>query len=294
MALFVNGNKYVKSNPALLGPLFMVCSALLFTAMSVLVKLMPSQYTVWHLGFIRCFGGMLVLVGVFGHNKNPYKGHNIPLLILRGCTGSIAFFAAVTALRILPISTASVIFYSFPVFAALFAFIIYKERISILQMGCIALVLSGVAVLFDFELTGNIYGQIMALAGGLFAGLTVTLIRSLREKNGPVIIYLYFCTMGSIFTIPKFIFEPVIPSTSLEWIMIIAIILTSVVAQLLMNQGFFYCRGWEGAVYMSSETIFTSIIGIWFLNDPASWRFYTGAMLILGSGMILNWLKTKE
>jgi hypothetical protein len=37
-----------------------------------------------------------------------------------------------------------------------------------------------------------LYGQLIALAGGAFAGLTVTLIRVLREKNGPAIIYLYF------------------------------------------------------------------------------------------------------
>ncbi len=272
----------------------MLSAALLFTLMSVLVKLMPSQYSVWHLGFIRCFGGMVVLISVFGRKKNPYKGHNIPLLILRGCTGSIAFVTAVTALRILPISTASVLFYSFPVFAAVFAFVLYREHISIFQIGCIGLVLAGVGILFDFNLTGNIFGQTMAVIGGVFAGLTVTLIRSLREKNGPVIIYLYFCTMGTLITMPVFFMYPVIPSSSIEWMMIIGIILTSVAAQLLMNQGFYYCKGWEGAVYMSSETVFTAVVGIFFLNDPVSWRFYAGALLIIGSGAALNWLKIKE
>ena len=61
----------------------------------------------------------------------------------------------------------------------MFAFIIYRERISIRQIGCITLLLAGVAVLFDFRLTGNLFGQIMAVVGGFFAGLTVTLIRSL-------------------------------------------------------------------------------------------------------------------
>ena len=161
-------------------------------------------------------------------------------------------------------------------------------------MGCIALVLVGVAVLFDFRLTGNLFGQIMAVVGGFFAGLTVTLIRSLREKNGPVIIYLYFCTMGTLITLPKFILEPIAPSTGLEWIMIAGIIFISVAAQLLMNQGFFYCKGWEGGVYMSSETIFTAIVCILLLNDPISVRFFIGAILILGSGLILNWLKANE
>ena len=73
--------------------------------------------------------------------------------------------------------------------------------------------------------------------------------------------------------------------------MIIAIIFTSLTAQLLMNQGFFYCTGWEGGVFMSSEVIFTAIVGITFLGDPATWRFWTGGLIIFGSVATLNRLK---
>ena len=270
------------------GPLLMLSAAIMFTLMSILVKLMPQGYTVWHLGFIRCFGGMLVLLTFFGHKENPYKGHNIPLLILRGCAGSIAFFSVVTAVRVLPISTAIVLFYSYPLFAGLFGFMIYKEKLTLFQAGCMAVLIVGVTVLFDFRLTGSGYGQIMAIVGAVFAGLTVTLIRSLIKKNGPVIIYLYFCTTGMLLTLPSFFMTPMIPASSLEWAMIIGIVITSVIAQLLMNQGFLFCQGFEGASYMSCEVLFTSLAGILFLNDPANWRFFVGGFLIVGSGLVLN------
>jgi drug/metabolite transporter (DMT)-like permease len=281
----------IQINEAMIGPLFMLSAALLFTLMTLMVKLIDPRYTVWHLGFIRCFGGMILLLTIFGRDNNLYKGHNIPLLIVRGCTGSIAFIFSVTAIRILPLSTSIVIFYSFPVFAAVFAFFIYKEHIGKFQIACIFMVIIGIAILFDFSLTGSLYGQSMALMGGVFAGFTVTLIRSLRENNGPVIIYLYFCTMGTLVTMPQFIMEPIIPASSIEWMMVLGIVLTSITAQLLMNQGFFYCKGWEGGVYMSTETIFTAFVGIVLLNEPVSWRFYAGGLLIIGSGVALNWLK---
>lgn len=274
----------------IIGPILMLSAAVLFTLMSTLVKLMPQGYTVWHLGFVRCFGGMVVLLIFFANKKNPYKGHNIPLLILRGATGTVAFFLVVTAVRILPISTAIVLFYAYPLFAALFGVMIYKEKISLYQAGCMAVLVAGVAVLFDFRLAGNVYGQIMAIAGAFFAGLTVTLIRSLMEKNGPVIIYLYFCTVGTLLTLPKFLMVPIIPTSTLEWAMIFGIVVFSVLAQLLMNQGFFFCKGFEGAAYMSSETVFTAMVGILFLNDPVSWRFLIGGILIVGSGFALNWI----
>ena len=281
----------VRLDVTLAGPLFMLSAALLFTLLNVFIKLLDPQFRVWDIGFYRFCGGVLVLLAVFGRHRNPYRGHNIRLLIIRGCTGSVAFVLVVTAIRLLPVSTALVIFYSFPVFSALFSFLIYGERIGRFEIACTVAVVIGIAILFDFQLTGGLVGRIVALVGGVFAGLTVTLIRSLREKNGPVIIYLYFCTIGTLVTLPKFLQHPVVPSTPVQWAMILGIILISVAAQLLMNQGYFYCRGWEGGVFMSSEVVFTAIVGIVFLGDPATWRFWTGGLMILASGVALNRLR---
>jgi len=283
--------RLVQLDASVAGPLFMLSAALLFTLLNLLIKLLGPEYTIWHIGFYRFFGGIIVLLAIFGRHRNLYKGNDIRLLIIRGCTGSIAFIFLVTAVRMLPVSTALVIFYSFPAFAAISSFLIYGERIGKVEIGCITVVVIGIGVLFDFQLTGGLFGQAMALAGGAFAGLTVTLIKTLREKNGPAIIYLYLCTMGALVTFPKFVMNPILPSTPVEWVMILGIILSSVTAQLLMNQGFFYCSGWEGGVFMSSEVIFTAIVGIAFLGDPATWRFWTGGLMIFGSVVALNRLK---
>lgn len=290
----LNTHQQVKLDAAVAGPLFMLAAALLFTVLTLLIKTMGPQYTIWHIGFYRFFGGVVVLLLVFGRNGNPYRGHNIRLLVIRGFTGSAAFISVITAIRLLPVSTAQVIFYAFPAFAAIFSFLIYGERISKAGVGCIATVILGIAVLFDFSMQGTLFGQFMALAGAAFAGLTVTLIRSLREKNGPVIIYLYFCTMGILVTLPKFAMAPLLPATAVEWAMVLGIVFSSVTAQLLMNQGFFYCRGWEGGVFMSSEVIFTAIVGIAFLEDPASWRFWTGGLLVFGSAVAMNRFKANH
>jgi len=277
---------------AVAGPLFMLSAALLFTLVNTLVKLLGPEYTVWSIGFYRFFGGAVMLIAVFGRYQNPYKGHNIRLLIIRGCTGCRAFICIVTAIRLLPVSTALIIFYSFPAFSAIFSFVIYKEQIGMRESACIMTVLIGVGILFDFQLAGGLLGQVIALVGAAFAGLTVTLIRTLREKNGPVTIYLYFCTMGILVTAPMFARHPILPSTPVEWGMILGLIFASLMGQLLMNQGFFYCRGWEGGVFMSSEAIFTATVGILFLGDPFAWRFWIGGLMILISVIALNRLKS--
>ena len=290
----IKNKALMRFESSLAGPVFMLSAALLFTLANILIKLLRPEFTVWHIGFFRFFGGMLILLFVFGRKENPYRGNNVRLLIVRGCVGSITFISLITAIRLLPVSTAIVIFYAFPAFSAIFSFVIYKERIRVTGVLCIIGMVTGVAVLFDFHLGGGIFGQAMAVLGSVFAGLTVTLIRSLRQYNGPVIIYLYFCTMGSLVTLPGFISSPIFPENFLEGLMVMGIILSTVVAQLMMNHGFFYCKGWEGGVFMSTEAIFTALAGIVFLNDPAMPQFWIGGLMVLGSGLMLNRLKAAQ
>jgi len=94
--------------------------------------------------------------------------------------------------------------------------------------------------------------------------------------------------MGSLVTFPGFISNPIFPVTIVEGFMVLGIILTSIMAQLLMNQGFLYCKGWEGGVLMSTEVIFTALVGIVFLSDPATLKFWIGGIIVLGSGLMLN------
>jgi drug/metabolite transporter (DMT)-like permease len=273
---------------AAISPLLMFVSAFLFAVLDILIKILGPSFRVWDIAFYRFGFGLVILTVVFGWRKNPFSGNNRKLLILRGITGSIAFLSLVTAIRLIPISTAMVFFYSFPAFAAIFSPLMFKEKITIPELVCVLVAICGVIVLFDFSLQGSLLGQAMALLGGAAAGITVCMIKKLREQNGPVIIYLYFCLLGTLVTLPSFIANPQIPRTPVELLIVGGIAFTSIIAQLLMNQGFQYCKSWEGGLYLTSELIFTSIFGILILGELVTWHFWTGGCMILGSAVAFN------
>jgi drug/metabolite transporter (DMT)-like permease len=277
-----------------LGPLFMVASALMFTMLNVSVKLFGDAYSAWHITFYRFIGGLLILLPVLGRRKNPYAANNIRLLIFRGCLAGVTFVALIASVQLLPISTALVVFYSFPAFSAVFSYVLYRESISRPQIACIVLAITGIAVLLDFRSGGNLTGLSVALAASAMAGLTVTIVRELRKSNGSLVIYLYVCTFGALVTLPKFIAQPMIPLTAAGWVFVVGVILFGGTGQVLMNQGYLYCSSWEGGVLMSSEVVFTVTIGILLLGDPVTWRFFAGGLMILISTVILNRLKATE
>jgi drug/metabolite transporter (DMT)-like permease len=269
----------------------MLTSALMFSMLDILIKIIGPEFRVWDIAFYRWGGSFAVMMIIFSWQGNPFKCSNLKMMVFRSISGCIAFLSLTTAIRLAPVSTIMVLFYSFPAFAALFSYLIFGERISKGEIFCVAAAIFGVAVLLDIKLDGNFMGYILGFIAGAFAGLTVSMIKKLRDTNGPVVIYLYFCLLGAAVTFPAFISNPTIPDTGLDWLMIGGIVGTSIVAQIAMNQGFKYCKSWEGGLFLIFEMVFVAFFGIVFLAEPTGWRFWTGGLIILGSVLILNRVK---
>jgi drug/metabolite transporter (DMT)-like permease len=270
------------------GPLLMLAAALIFAVLDGLIKLMDPAFRVWDIAFLRWGGSFALLVVFFGWKGTLFQTNNPKLMVIRSLTGCITFFLLITAIRSIPLSTAMILFFTFPAFAALFSWLLFGESISKLQILCIGGTIAGVAVLLDFKIAFNLSGYIMALLAGMFAGFTVCLIKKLRDHNGPVVIYLYFCLLGAAISFPMFIANPVIPQTGLEWLMASGIAGTAVAGQLLMNQGFKYCKSWEGGLYLTAEAVFTAILGIVVLGELTNGYFWAGGVLILASVILLQ------
>jgi drug/metabolite transporter (DMT)-like permease len=273
---------------ALAGPLFMLLSACWFTVMNLLLKQATADFGVWDIGFYRFCGGLIILGAVFGRNANPFRSGNRKLLLIRGCTGSVAFILFIFSVQRLPVSTALMLLYAYPAFAALFSLCLFKEKASAIAWLCMAGVLSGVAILVDPAGGVDLFGAGAAVFSAVVAGLTIAIIRRLKQTHGSVIIYLFFCLIGSMVTAPAFLYSPAVPINFPQAMTCGGIALFSALGHLTMNHGFGYCRSWEGGLYLASEVVFTSLAGIALFGDPVGWRFFIGGALILGSAVAIQ------
>lgn len=272
----------------LAGPVFMLLSACFFTGMNVLLKQAMTEFRVWDIGFYRFFGGLVLLTAFLGRRGSPFRSSATKLLIIRGCTGSIAFLFFIFSVRLLPVSTALMLLYAFPAFAALFSAGIYRENVSPAGWVGLLTVLIGVALLIEPKSGGDGLGYAAGVLAAIFAGLTMAIIRQLKQTHGSVIIYLYFCLVGSAVTAPFFLQAPVLPLSFDQILVCGGIILTSIAGQLLMNHGFNYCRSWEGGVFMTSEVLLTALAGVILFGDSVGLRFFGGGTLILGSAVLIQ------
>jgi len=112
-------------------------------------------------------------------------------------------------------------------------------------------------------------------------------IRKARQTNDPFVIYFYFCLVGEISSFPFFLLGFKIPNAH-QWILLIWVSLILFGGQILMNQGFKFCKASEGSLILMSEIVFAGMAGVMIFNDPITLNLLVGAFLIVGSGVGLN------
>ena len=267
----------------------MTFSAFFFALTDVVIKFISPAVAPTEIAFFRFFIGVAILVPLMVPRRISLKGDRTLILLVRGVSGTLTFFFLLRAIALIPLANAMVLFYTFPLFATLFAFLLYRESVGMVEIILIATGMVGIYILLDPG--SHLYnrGDMFALLGGCFAGFTVVLIRKLRETNGPLVIYFYFCLVGGIATFPLFLMEFSMPTPG-HLLLLILLGLLFLAAQLLMNQGFKFCKASEGSVIMMSELIFVGIAGVIVFKEALSTRFLAGACLILGSSIGLNLL----
>jgi len=265
----------------------MVVSAFFFALSDVVIKFISPMVVVTGIAFFRFLVGAAILVPLMVPRGISLKGDRPWILVLRGFSGTLTFVFLVKSITLIPLASAMVLFYTFPVFAAFFSFLVFREPLGGWELILIVVGLIGIYVLIGPGSSLSNGGDIYGLLAGCCAGFTVVLIRKLRETNGPLIIYFYYCLVGGGVCLPLFVREFRMPSFP-QLLLLVTLGLTFLVAQLLMNQGFKFCKASEGSVILTLEAVFAGIAGVVIFKEALPPGLLAGAFLIIVSGVGLN------
>ena len=110
----------------------MIISSFAFSLMHLCIKSLPN-IPVFELVFFRSFISLLISFTSLKSKNIPIFGVNKKILLIRGFIGSIALTLFFLTLQNIPLASAVTIQYLSPIFTALFAIWILKERMKKLQ-----------------------------------------------------------------------------------------------------------------------------------------------------------------
>ncbi len=263
----------------------MLISTLAFACMNAIVKQL-LHINAYEIVFFRSISSLVFTFTFLLKNKIPFLGNKKKLLIIRGLVGvtSMTFFFMST--KYLPIGTAVSLRYMAPVFAAIFAVFLLKEKVKIWQWFFFAIAFIGVLVLKGFDTELNSYGLLFAFISAIFSGLVYITISKIGKDDHPVVVVNYFMIistiMGGVLSINNWI-TPV----GIEWVLLLGLGVFGYFGQLYMTKAFQVATTNQVAPLKYLEVIYTVLFGVFIFSEVYTFWSLLGIALIIG-GLVLN------
>jgi drug/metabolite transporter (DMT)-like permease len=286
--------------PVPLGLALMAASALSYSVMSLLVKFagqlgIPSLQSVFARSLILCIGAWTHLQYL---DVDPW-GNNKRLLLARAGVGFVALNCFYWALTVLPLADATVIQYTNPIWTALLAVPILKERITGIDVVGLVAGLIGVVLVtepgFLFGGTSRLplFAVGIALLGSVMSATAYTLVRRLRETEHPLVVIFYFSLLATIASMPLAWPVAVMPPFS-GWAALAGIGVTTYLAQWAMTTGLHLEKAGRATAMTYLQVAFAFGWGVVLFGEHPTAMSMVGAVLVVGTSLLITWYRQRQ
>ena len=261
------------------GIILIILSAFFFALMMMFVRLagdLPSVQKSFFRNFVAFFFAGAILIK--NHTGLKLQKKAFVPLFLRSLFGTLGILCNFYALDHLDLADASILNKMSPFFAIVFSIFLLKEKIKPVQMLIVtgALVGAMCVVKPSFSNVSTI-PALLALCGGMCAGLAYTFVRMLGQRGvkGPIIVC-FFSGFSCLVTLPLLILD-FTPMSLVQLAMLILAGLSAAGGQFTITSAYCYAPAKDVSVYDYSQIIFTAAIGFVVFGqipDRLSWVGY--------------------
>ncbi len=266
------------------GMLVMALSSVIFSLMSLMVPLasQASTYIVASSRFVT--GGVaIVALGLFG--VLSLKAVNWKWLVIRGLVGSISVYLYYRGIVTLGLGLGTILNYTYPVFAAILAPIILKEKLSWDVIAAVGASFIGIYMVVNPFGSGGAFlavnaERLISLLGGLLAAVAVVSIRKLRQTDSSSVIYLAQCVFGALvigwqtakssWSFPAWV-----------WLILVGIGILATVAQLMMTYAYKHVPATEGSILAFLVPVLNVILGVVVFHETMQPLALIGSLIVL-------------
>lgn len=266
------------------GAVWVLLSALLFSLMGILAKLLGGRIDAFQVAFFRAMLGFVFILPVVLRSGLRGLRTQQPLLHLwRGLIGGGAILCGFYALIHLPLADAAALSFTRGLFLAPLAAYFLGERIG---WDCVLTLLAGMAgVLMMTSPQGDVqFAALIALLSAALVAYVVICVKQLSRTDTPATLIFYSSAIAAMVTaIPAFWVWT--PPTFVEWILLGGMALLGVLAQNCFIRGYALAQAMVLAPLEYTRLLFAAAAGYIIFGDvPGGWAM-GGAALIIGASL---------
>ncbi|RMF13529.1 MAG: DMT family transporter [Candidatus Dadabacteria bacterium] len=200
-----------------------------------------------------------------------------PELVLgRAATNLVAVLLFYAAIARATITNANILNLTYPIFIALLAPLLLRERTSRRQLVAVAVGVAGVWTLIapDFGGAGSV-GDLIALACGFVSAFAVILLRAARQHDDADTIVWFVMVAGAAVLTPQLRWLGIAAPHQVGLWVLAGIL--GVAGQLLITTGYRHVSALDGSIASTSRMLFAVLFGAWLLDEPLGVHIFFGA-----------------
>lgn len=275
----------------------MLGASVCFSSMGYFIKKLTADFSTMEIIFMRNLVTMLIIWVAMIMVRPVSRGGKPLLLIMRGVYGVTAMIAFFYAISVMHLATAATFSKTSPLFTALIAVFVMKEKADWRVWTAIGVGFFG--VLFILKPGGNVppMGYAAGILCGILAAFAYTTVRGLADYYDARVVVFVFSLVGVIGSLVYFIVlyfsgEPryanwdFLPRGLHLWYFIISGVLASA-AQFLMSKSYYYGRASLMGAISYSELVFSVFTGFLAGDGLPDIVSFAGMFLVFLSGILI-------
>jgi len=279
------------------GVLYMLFASFCFAVMLGFAKELSNYMDPLQVVFFRNIIGVAILMLTFFKLPINQIGGRPFLLFFRGLMGFMALVGFFYNVAHIPLADAITFTRTSPIFAAIFAFLLLKEKIGIREVAALVIGFTGIVFIIRPSGIGLELTDILGLVSGIGAALAYTSIKELKKYYDTRVIVLSFMLVGSIGPILIILLNDFIAIEFLKasftvpdlymWTLIAGLGLSATVAQVFMTRAYGITKvSIVGAVsYMG--ILFSLFIGVLMGDAIPDFIGSFGIVLVVIGGILV-------
>ena len=270
--------------------IYIVLSAFCFALMGLFVTKSGDLPTMQKVFFRNLFA-LFIAIGSLKKSGTKFEigdKKNHAVLFVRAFGGTIGMIGNFYALGKMNLSDALMLNKMSPFFVIVFSYIFLKEKLTRFQFLTVLGAFGGSLFIIKPSFSNvDLFPAICGFLGGMGAGLAYTCVRYLGQHGvkGPVIVA-YFSGFSCLFTLPFLIFG-FKPMTLAQFLCLLGAGISAAGGQFSITAAYSHAPAKEISVYDYSQLIFTTILGMIFLDQfPDKWSF-VGYIIIITMAVLV-------
>lgn len=266
----------------------MIVAGLLFACMGVFVKLGTKHFSGAEMVFYRSLFGALVVFAAVRVKRLPAYSAHWRVHVFRSLAGLAGMMLLFHVIGVLPLSTATTLNYTSPLFLVVLSALVLRERPRPWLVAAVVLGFAGVVLLLRPTFGANqMVAGLLGLASGLCAGIAYLTTRQLGRSGEPAWrIVLYFTTVSTLGAGAFAFFEGFHAIGREGLLILLGLGICATLGQLAMTRAYREGDTLTVGSLAYSTVVFTALLSIllWAEEVPAASWLAMG--LIIASGIL--------